>query len=53
MNPQTKLQWIGFCLHTVLVYVVAKLGPRLMLEFVADAIVWAIKIFRKRETKDE
>lgn len=51
MSPHNKLQWIGFCVHTIVVYTIGKMGPRLLLEVGADVIVSVLRVFVKREKK--
>lgn len=52
MSPQTKLQWIAFCVHTAVVYILGRFGPRLIIELIVDIIVAVLKFFiRKEKTK--
>lgn len=47
--PNNKLQWIGFCVHTILVYTVGKIGPRIIIEALADAIAAVLRIIYKEK----
>jgi hypothetical protein len=51
MTPQNKIQWFGFALHTIVVYIFGKIGPRLILEMLADGIVCLTKLFLKNKKK--
>lgn len=54
MTPQTPLQWIGFALHTAVIYAVAKVGPKAMIEMGTDLLICAVKfILKKKEKKNE
>lgn len=49
MSPQTKWQWLGFAIHTAVVYTVGKLGPKLIIEVAVDLFLAALKMFKKKE----